>query len=291
MFGVAASVVTKALRGAGQGLDRLGRMFEVNPYVDGLLPTTRAVAYKKSQPSITGAAFVAPSATIVGDVTLGQGASVWYGAVVRGDGGTVTIGRGVSVGDRALISGGSPLKKNNTIIGDNVTIGAGAVILGCTLESGCVIGEGAQVLDGSKVASKAMIAPGAVLPSGKVVTVGQLWAGSPALYVRDLTTAEVASLSALAAENTQLAADHALECAKNWAQIEYDEMEHEQITERNEYYYSRLTPEEMSKREGELNNHMAPGRILNSPSKRSPHKFFFSYYTHSILTFVVSARK
>ena len=86
MLSAATSAVAKALRGAGQALDRAGRVLEVNPYVDGVLPSTRVIPFKKTQPVLDGVAFVAPSATVMGNVTLGQGSTVWYGAVMRGMG-------------------------------------------------------------------------------------------------------------------------------------------------------------------------------------------------------------
>ena len=84
MLGAATSAVAKTLRSAGQALDRVGRVLEVNPYVEGVLPSTRVIPFKKTQPVLDGVAFVAPSATVMGNVTLGQGSTVWYGAVLRG---------------------------------------------------------------------------------------------------------------------------------------------------------------------------------------------------------------
>jgi UDP-3-O-[3-hydroxymyristoyl] glucosamine N-acyltransferase len=84
MFAVAATVVTNTLRTAGRALDKAGRLLEVNPYVESALPSTRIMPYKKNIPNVEGVAFIAPSATVMGRVTLGQGSSVWYGAVIRG---------------------------------------------------------------------------------------------------------------------------------------------------------------------------------------------------------------
>jgi acetyltransferase-like isoleucine patch superfamily enzyme len=84
MFASAAKVITKALRGAGQSLDKFGRNLEVNPYVETVLPSTRVIGFKKSKPMLENVAFIAPSATVMGNVAIGQGSSVWYGAVVRG---------------------------------------------------------------------------------------------------------------------------------------------------------------------------------------------------------------
>jgi hypothetical protein len=153
-----------------------------------------------------------------------------------------------------------------TIVGDNVTIGSGAILHGCIIESDCLIGEGAQLLDGAKVGSKAIVAPGSIVLRGKTIPSGQLWSGIPAKYARDLTVEEVAAFATMATETSKLGSVHALECAKTWQQLELDEYEYEQVEERNDYYYKRLTPEEMSKADMEVQNHMVPGRILDSPS-------------------------
>jgi gamma-carbonic anhydrase len=262
MFGAAATVVTKALRSAGQSLDKFGRILEVNPYVDTLLPSTRAVAFKKTLPTFNGVSFVAPNATVIGNVSIGAGSTVWYGAIIRGDVNTITIGKGVSIGDRVMIN-----SSNATVIGDNAIIGSGAILHGCIIENDCMIGEGAQVLDGAKVQSKGILGPGSILSSGKIVPTGQLWAGIPAAYIRPLTTEEMNRISILSIETSQLGLDHAIECAKTWQQIEQDEYVHEQVSERNDYYYKRLTDEELSARAGEVQNHTVPGRILDTAGK------------------------
>ena len=309
MFASAAAAVSKALRGSGQALDRLGRVFEVNPYVDTVLPSTRMVAFKKTMPKVEKSVFISPSATVIGDVTLGHGSSVWYGAVIRGtlcllvyildpyccysstifyegDVNSIKIGRGVTVGDRAMIHCSGDLHKPSaTSIGDNVTIGAGAIVHGCILESECFIGEGAQVLDGARVMARAMVAPGSVLSGGKTVLTGQVWAGVPAAYSRDLTAEEMASLASVPLENAKLASAHAFECGKSWQQLELDEEERFQTEERADYYYKRLSEEEMSKREGEVQNHMVPGRILDSPSKSLLYIYYSSYSIISLTCF------
>jgi carbonic anhydrase/acetyltransferase-like protein (isoleucine patch superfamily) len=160
---------------------------------------------------------------------------------------------------------GELLQGNPTVIGENVTIGAGAKVHGCVLENECIIGEGSQIMDGAKVSSRSIISPGSIVPKGKVIPSGQLWGGIPAIYMRDLTLQETAAFTTIAVENTKLAAVHAFECAKTWEQIEHEAYDLYQRDERNEFYYKRLTEEEMSVREGEVQNHMVPGRILNTP--------------------------
>jgi gamma-carbonic anhydrase len=136
-------------------------------------------------PQIARDAFIAPNATLIGDVSIGAGSSVWFGCVLRGDEEPIHIGPGTNIQDLTLIhtSGGlSP-----TIIGAHVTVGHSAVIHGCTIHDGALIGMGAIVLDEAVVESGALVAAGAVVSPGKVVKAGELWAGCPAKYVGPVT--------------------------------------------------------------------------------------------------------
>ena len=301
MLNAAATAVVKVLRGAGQALDRAGRVLEVNPYVEGLLPSTRVIPFKKTQPSLDGVAFVAPSATVMGKVSLGQGSTVWYGAVMRGnasgesmglltdcpgDVNSITVGRNVCVGDRAMLHcSGDLLVNAPTVVGDNVVIGAGAVLHGCVVGDDCLIGDGAQILDGAKISSKVIILPGSLVPKDKTIPSGQVWGGMPASYKRDILPEELDLIASYSTENSKLGVIHAVECAKTWQQIEADEYDYEQIEERNDYYYQRLTKEELTKLEGEIQNHMIPGRVLDSRSKS------FCVILSYLIFFLVSGRQ
>jgi hypothetical protein len=119
-------------------------------------------------------------------------------------------------------------------------------------------------MDGAHVQKHAMVAAGSVVAEGKVVPSGQMWAGIPAIYVRDLSALEVASIAATAAENVLLATEHATEAAKSWEAIELDAYNWEQSVRRNESYFKRLTPEQMSFKLGELEHHDVPGRVFDS---------------------------
>lgn len=158
------------------------------------------------------------------------------------------------------ISGNFP-----TVIGNNVVLGSGSIIHGCTIEDGSYIGEGAQVLDGAKLASGSILLAGALLPAGKVVPAGQVWGGVPAVFQRVATEVDRSKIAALVEENALLAAKHAQETSKDWETIEDEEADYQQERERSPHYYPRLTPEELSQREGEIENHAIPGRILDSP--------------------------
>ena len=174
------------------------------------------------------------------------------------------MGKGVTIGDRAMVHCSGVNGDHPCVIGDNVLIGAGAIVHGCTVESGSMIGEGAQVLDGAKVQKNAVVAPGALVSSGKTVAAGQMWGGVPAKMIRELTPAEIAAIQATVTENIEVAKLHAVETSKSWQEIAKEEYDFEQEDGRNSYYYKRLNLSEMQFKEGELENHEIPGRVLDT---------------------------
>ncbi len=139
--------------------------------------------YREKRPRIGTGVWIAPTATIIGDVELGDGASVWFGAVLRGDEGSIVIGRGSNVQDNAVIHTTAELP---TILGEDVTIGHGALLEGCTIAKGAVIGMGAIVLHQAVVGERAMIAAGSVVTPGSIIPAGTLAAGSPAQVRKEL---------------------------------------------------------------------------------------------------------
>ncbi len=141
--------------------------------------------YKGVSPVIGKDCFVAPGAVIVGDVHLGDEASVWFGCVIRGDDHHVRIGARTNVQDLTMIH--VTYEENPTLIGDDVTIGHGAKLHGCTIGNGALIGIGAIILDGAIVEDGAMVAAGALVTPGKRVAAGELWGGGPARMLRPLT--------------------------------------------------------------------------------------------------------
>jgi carbonic anhydrase/acetyltransferase-like protein (isoleucine patch superfamily) len=135
-------------------------------------------------PEIADGAWIAPDATLIGKVTIGADTGIWYKCVLRGDVGSIVIGARCNIQDGTVIhvNGG----QFDTIIGDEVSVGHQALLHGCTLESGSFVGMRAAVLDGAVVESGAMVAAGALVTPNKRVPKGQLWAGNPAKYMRDL---------------------------------------------------------------------------------------------------------
>lgn len=144
--------------------------------------------YNNIIPKIAKDAFVAPSANIIGDVEIGSKVGVWFGVVIRGDVAEIKIGDRTNIQDGTIIHvtrNGHP-----TIIGKGVTIGHQALLHACKLENNSFVGMSATVMDDVIVESGAMVAAGALVTPGKVVKAGQIWAGSPAKYFRDLTEDE-----------------------------------------------------------------------------------------------------
>ena len=143
------------------------------------------------KPVIHPTAFIAPGAVLCGDVEVHEGASVWYGSVLRADCNKIVVGKGSNVQDGTVIHvddpqwGGLP-----TLIGENALIGHKCMLHGCTVEDGGFVGMNATMLDGSVVESGAMLAAGAFLSARKRVPAGEMWAGTPAKKFRDMREGE-----------------------------------------------------------------------------------------------------
>jgi len=129
--------------------------------------------------------FIAPNATIVGDVTTGADCSIWFNAVIRGDVNYIKMGDKVNVQDGACIH--CTYLKHPTNIGNNVSIGHHAMVHGCTIKDNVLIGMGAIVMDGAIVESNSIIAAGAVVLEGTHVSAGSIFAGVPAKKVKDIS--------------------------------------------------------------------------------------------------------
>ncbi len=145
------------------------------------------------EPKITKPAFIADNAVITGDVTIKEDASIWYGAVLRGDIEPVTVGKGSNVQELCIMhtSEGTPCT-----VGDNVTVGHGVILHGCTVEDNCLIGMGATILDGAVIGKESIVGACALVTKDKVFPPRSMIIGSPAKAVRQLTDAEVAGLHA-----------------------------------------------------------------------------------------------
>jgi carbonic anhydrase/acetyltransferase-like protein (isoleucine patch superfamily) len=153
-------------------------------------------AYQGVFPQLGDSVYIHPSATVIGDVILGDHASVWPGVVMRGDVNHIRIGAGTNIQDISILHvshksswepAGAPL-----IIGDHVTIGHKVILHGCTIEDECLIGMGSIVMDKAVVQKHVLLGAGSLVPEGKVLESGYLYLGSPAKKVRALTEKETA---------------------------------------------------------------------------------------------------
>lgn len=138
-------------------------------------------------PQMGNDCFIAPNATIVGDVKMGNECSVWFNAVIRGDVNSIEMGNKVNVQDGAVIH--CTYKKTKTLIGNNVSIGHNAIVHGCTLEDNVLVGMGAIIMDNVKVGSNSIIAAGAVVLENTIVEKGSIYAGVPAKKVKMVSEA------------------------------------------------------------------------------------------------------
>jgi carbonic anhydrase/acetyltransferase-like protein (isoleucine patch superfamily) len=141
------------------------------------------IEYHGKRPRVAEDAFLAPTAVLVGDVTVESGASIWFGAVLRGDFGPIVVGAGSNVQDNAVIHVGETWP---TTIGTNVTIGHGAVLEGCTIGDGAIIGMNATVLPRAAIGDEAVVAAGSVVGEGMLVPARTLAAGVPARVKKEL---------------------------------------------------------------------------------------------------------
>jgi carbonic anhydrase/acetyltransferase-like protein (isoleucine patch superfamily) len=159
--------------------------------------------FKGIYPKISEKAFIAPSAVIIGDVEIGDYSSIWPGVVIRGDVNIIRIGKKTNIQDGTVIHVTRPSiagEGGQTIIGDNITVGHNVTLHACTLEDECFIGMSATVLDGVIVKSGGMVAAGALVTYKKTVPAGQIWAGNPAKFMREMTEKEKEFI-AISAEN------------------------------------------------------------------------------------------
>jgi carbonic anhydrase/acetyltransferase-like protein (isoleucine patch superfamily) len=136
-------------------------------------------------PQMGANCFIAPNATIVGDVQMGDDCSVWFNAVIRGDVNSIRLGNKVNVQDGAVIH--CTFQKTQTLIGNNVSIGHNAIVHGCMIADHVLIGMGAIVMDNVQVGSNSIIAAGAVVLENTVVEAGCIYAGVPAKKVKDIS--------------------------------------------------------------------------------------------------------
>lgn len=150
-------------------------------------------------PCIAKNVFVASSADIIGEVSIGSGSSIWFGCVVRGDVNSISIGENTNIQDLSMIHVTHYTRENrsdgfSTIIGDNVTVGHRVMLHGCVVEDACLIGMSATILDGAVIGKESIVGAGSLVTKNKKFPPRSLIMGNPAKFIRELNDDEVASL-------------------------------------------------------------------------------------------------
>ncbi|VAH60479.1 unnamed protein product [Triticum turgidum subsp. durum] len=211
------------IRETGQALDRLGCRLQGNYFFHEQISRHRTLMniFDKA-PHVHKEAFVAPSASLIGDVEVGQGSSIWYGCVLRGDANNVQVGSG-------------------TNIQDNVTVGHSAVLQGCTVEDEAFVGMGATLLDGVVVEKHGMVAAGALVRQNTRIPCGEVWGGNPAKFLRKLTDEEIAFIAESAANYSNLAKAHAVENAKPLEKIDFEKVLRKKFAHEGDEHDSMLS--------------------------------------------------
>ncbi len=172
--------------------------------------------YRNILPTIDSTAFIAHTAIISGATTIGKNSGIWYGCVLRGDVTKITIGDNTNIQDNCILHGTRPHHAQNktgaegapVIIGNGVTIGHNAIIHACIISDNSFVGMGSIVMDQAHIEEYGMLAAGGVLTPGKTIKSGQIWAGNPAKYFRDMTQAEK--------DYIKISADNYAELAKEY---------------------------------------------------------------------------
>lgn len=178
-------------------------------------PPGALIPHLGKTPQVHPTAFIATGARLIGDVTVGPQASVWYNCVLRGDLGPIVIGARTNVQDGTVIHVEGPARGKEgrvlpTILGHDVLVGHMALLHGCVVEDGAFVGMGSIVMDDARIGTRAMLAAGALVPPRGVVPAGQLWVGRPARLARPLRDAELAGMREQCTHYLEMADDHRL---------------------------------------------------------------------------------
>lgn len=161
--------------------------------------------YTGITPKIDEAAFIAEGAAVIGDVTIGYGAGIWFNTVLRGDTHPIKIGRFTNIQDNCTVH---VMHDHPAEIGDYVTVGHGAIVHGCTVGNNCLIGMGSVILSYAQIGDNCIIASGSVVPERKVIPPNSMVMGVPGKIVRTITPEEIENIRRSAVQYSELAQNY-----------------------------------------------------------------------------------
>ena len=237
-------------RYVGKLFEQTGRALQDKEcYVESLVPSTRIVSFKGKEPTTGLQNFVASTANLIGDVKLGEHASTWYGATIKGeftlpalrllfylltkplitffistgDRASVTVGRGSAIMDNAVVE--TSQNGGSVTIGADVTVGAGAIVRSAIIGDGTMIGMGAQVHAGAKIGNDCYVDAGSIVQPGTAIPSGQLWTGSPARFLRALQPDEMSYMRTTALQISELGGRHFAQGSLSVTEVEHQQKE------------------------------------------------------------------
>jgi len=203
------------VRESGLALDGKGSQLTKDiAYLEPLSRHRNLMALYDLSPMILLDTYIAPNATVVGEVLVGNESSVWYGAVLRGDMNAIRVGNNTSIGDNTVIHTAASLPTGipaSVNIGNYVNIQNNCTLYSCTIDDECLIGFKSIILEGAKIERGSVIGPNSVVPPGRLIPSHQLWAGNPVEYVRDLTKGDIQWLRFSMKQNSHVAFNHKYE--------------------------------------------------------------------------------
>ncbi|KAN0039284.1 hypothetical protein ACTA71_001478 [Dictyostelium dimigraforme] len=193
-------------------------------YIEKLNRHARLTAFGGNAPIVGQKSFIAPNASVIGDVVIGKESSIWYNTVLRGDVNSIHIGDKTVVSDRTVVhcSSNGPLGPKPTQIGDKVYIGPGSIVHAATIQGESYIGTGSTLCDGSVVEKNGFLEAGSLLTAGKTIKSGEYWGGSPAKFVRQVTKEDELQLEKLIDQNINLSEQHDKQTSKSAKELNSD---------------------------------------------------------------------
>jgi carbonic anhydrase/acetyltransferase-like protein (isoleucine patch superfamily) len=215
----------------------------------------RSIPHNSSFPRLIQSEFIAPNCTIIGDVETGENSSIFFGANLRGDTCSIKLGKRSIIQDNSVVLSSDPNIKSVNI-GDNVTIGNNCHLDGVELRNNCIIGNGVTIHSGSIVEKGAFVAPGSVVPKNSMILKNQIWVGSPAQYLRDVTPEESENIAENHSELIELSSVLVDETEKSQQEIlrdYYTKIDEDELPEKDKkHIYRNLVSYDMDVNEDEF---------------------------------------